>query len=326
MNVKKPALIIVGIAVLIGIAFWAWPAKKPPEPKKVSATFVATGAEGLLKYVIEQLKLDKQHGLDLTIQAVEPGEVARRTIAREVDVGALSPIELVQSQQAGRDIRAFAPLLTAIHGLLVKTNSKYRTIDDLKGKKIAVLPKATAGYQSMALELKILGIDLEKEFSLTFGGIPDTLSFLKAGEVDAAFLPDPVAAQLIVSGQYRELLNLADLWKEKYNIPYFFNARVAYADWIAANLDTAEHFAAMRIEASKQIKDHPEIVAKYAREVVGAKTEAEVNFIVERLSKAFPSRWDDEFIDNAVFVMQKAAEFGFIKEIPRNPRELFTKF
>ncbi|MDP3934798.1 MAG: MqnA/MqnD/SBP family protein [Candidatus Giovannonibacteria bacterium] len=325
MNIKKPILIIAAIIIVI-VAFWGFQVLKPPETRKVSATFSNEGVSAILQYTIEQLSLDKKHGLDLVSVKGDPGELERKLRNREVDIGGQSTAALIKSNQEGFNIKIFAPYLTFSNSLLVKTDANYQSIDDLKGKKIGIVPKQSALYQTAALEFRILGVNLEKDFKLSFGGQSDLVEFLKKGEVDAAFVTTPLAAILVASGDYREVLDMGDLWVSIYGVPYFFLGRAAHADWLEKNKDIAKSFTAMSLEAAKYILDHPEFVAKYAREALNAKTQGEIDFLVKRLPKALPTSWDNKMIDNAVFVMQKAAEFGFIDKIPANSKEFFTQF
>jgi len=296
------------------------------EPETVSAAFVLTGANGLNKFVIEQLDIDKKHGFNLRIVGAEPGELERKMIVREVNVGAHSPLQLIQSQQKKAEIRVFAPLLTSVHSLMVPAASSVKSIEDLKGKKVAILPRASAGFESINLELRILGIEMDKEFLLTFASIPDISKFLNSGQVDAAFLPEPVSSQLIFSGKFREILNLSEEWQKRFGVPYFFTGTAAYADWVDNNKSIAKRYSAMQIDAFRAIRDNPVLVEKYVREVVKVEGEEAIKFVAKRLPAAFIFEWNEKVVDNAVFVMEKALEFGLIEALPENPRDFFIVF
>lgn len=72
--------------------------------------------------------------------------------------------------------------------LLVRKDSGIKTLEDVKGKKIAfVEPSSTSGYLFPAALLKGAGIDLEKDVQYIYaGGHDKSLQSLLAGDVDVA--------------------------------------------------------------------------------------------------------------------------------------------
>lgn len=72
--------------------------------------------------------------------------------------------------------------------LLVRKDSGIKTIEDIKGKKIAfVEPSSTSGYLFPAALIKESGIDLEKDIEYIYaGGHDKALQLLLNGDVDVA--------------------------------------------------------------------------------------------------------------------------------------------
>lgn len=72
--------------------------------------------------------------------------------------------------------------------ILVRNGSGIKTVEDLKGKKIAfVEPSSTSGYLFPAALLREHGIDLEKDLEYLYaGGHDKALQLLLNGDVDAA--------------------------------------------------------------------------------------------------------------------------------------------
>lgn len=98
--------------------------------------------------------------------------------------------------------------------IIVKADSEYRTLYDLKGKIVAASdPHALGGYQATVGLMHSLGMDPETYFGQTkFLGFPlDPLLYqVRDGNVDAAITPlctleDMVARGLIQRGEYRVL-------------------------------------------------------------------------------------------------------------------------
>lgn len=74
------------------------------------------------------------------------------------------------------------------------------TMNDLKGKTIAAVSKSSlGGYQASAYELYMAGLDLDKDVTFTFTGMPhsNTVKAVLNGEADAGFVRTGVLESMI---------------------------------------------------------------------------------------------------------------------------------
>ncbi|MEV5822568.1 ABC transporter substrate-binding protein [Micromonospora haikouensis] len=84
-------------------------------------------------------------------------------------------------------------------------------VADLKGKKVAILAKGSSTEYWLDRALGQVGLkqsDLGQVVTLSY---PDTANALKSGAVDAGFLVEPLAYQLISDGQARRVLAMNEV-------------------------------------------------------------------------------------------------------------------
>lgn len=98
--------------------------------------------------------------------------------------------------------------------LLVRSglyDSGVKSVADLKGKKIAILSKGSTTEYWLDRALRDVGMtqaDLGQVVTLTY---PDTANALKSGAIDAGFLVEPTAYQLISDGTAKRILAMNEV-------------------------------------------------------------------------------------------------------------------
>lgn len=90
------------------------------------------------------------------------------------------------------------------------TNDRIHALKDLKGKTISAVSKSSlGGYQAQAFELQRNNLNLEKDLSFVFTGMPHSNAVFKVlnGETDAGFVRTGVLEKMSLEG----LIDLGDL-------------------------------------------------------------------------------------------------------------------
>lgn len=306
----------IGVAAAVTwLAALGWGQAALAGPAPVSYATVVPGANGLLMNIIRLHRLDEMHGILLDLKAFTPAEAEKAMYFRKVEVGTFAPISALRVNVKGERIRLIAPLLWNTYSVLARRDSPYQRLEDLKGKKFGVPERITGGYTSMALVVRMLGMDLEKDFRLIIGTPVGLITFLQRGEVDAILQFDPLVSRLLAEGTARELVRPNDLWKQLTGGDMFMIGHAVHEDWLKANPDRARRLARTMLEGARYVAAHPEAVEE-AKKFLGPKSETELRLLKERMPRVYATRWDRAAIENAKLVMRKSMEFGLVERAP----------
>jgi len=311
---KKNILVVIIIVILAAVAWWYYDSNKIL-PLKISATDVAPPR--LLFAVIKENKLDIKHGLELELLWSPPGEVERRlaTGYENVEIGFYNILALINTNASEKnDLRIVAPAINNPQVLIVKKESPFKTIQDLKGFRLGVRPARTAAYNAESILMKLAGFDKEKDFKLTFGTPQEGAAFLEKGEIDSTILTSSDAAIFLATGKYRPITELNDSWVKASGAPFPFVDFAAHRSWINGNGKKLERFRAMLKEAVTYIKNNPSVVDEHKELLnIKATNEKQMESARNALVSVFSETWD---FKSHKFLLNKAAELGYVGELP----------
>lgn len=153
----------------------------------------------------------KDQGLEVDWVPFTGAATLLRAVAAEaISMGMSGPVALVPAAARGVPV-----VIVANHNptseflLLVRAESPYKEPKDLKGTKIGVLTLGAATHAYARVIAKAAGIEKEVKFVGT-GGLVETIAALRVKAVDAIVLNFPPLVPLILAGEARELVALAD--------------------------------------------------------------------------------------------------------------------
>lgn len=258
---NKYVLWILIAVVIAGAGYWYW-----YENARVIKTSRGTprGTVTEMKYIImKHFGLDKKHGLDIDFPVFDPGDLERRFFSGEAGgLGGMSPLVASKANLDGKKVRILSAELQMTYYIAVRNDSNIKKLEDLRGKKVGVLPKTTAAYSSLALILLHVGINPDADLSLTFGPIPDMVKLVREGKADAAMVSYPTAASLFASGNFRFIADLEKIWEETHQTTHPAVVMVAFEDWLKnkENRRIAKRFIEASNEAAQMIKENPELL------------------------------------------------------------------
>lgn len=265
--------------------------------------------------VLKDKKFDLKNKLNLEIVLASPGDVERKVIEREdgVEVGPMNVISLAELNTQGKDLRIVAPFFFSNLDLIVKKNASYKTLGDLKGKRIATRPKISAGYKTLATAVAAAGLNLENDFKLVFASIPDSIKFLASGDVDATTLTAAVSVPLLASGNFRSIIDLSEEWQKLSGAPMPFVEWAAHKDWVDANPRKVARLRQTILETAVFIHGNSKIIRDYP-DILKFKSDAEWGLAQKIIPSNYTTVWNPSAYK---FLVQKALEFGFIKAPPK---------
>lgn len=212
---------------------------------------------------------DAATGWDIEWRTFGSGtEVIAAMASGDVTIAELGSSPLAIGASQGVDLQLFmiAQGLGTAESLIAKEGSGIEKLEDLKGKKVAVPVGSTAHYSLMG-GLAHAGI---AESDVTIVNLPadQIAAAWDSGQVDAAFIWQPVQSQILQTGKFIIGADQTAQW----GYPTF-DGWVVNADFAAANADKMAAFAKVMDDANKAYLANPDAWTADSAEV---KTIAEV--------------------------------------------------
>jgi NitT/TauT family transport system substrate-binding protein len=202
---KRRSLVLAGAA---GLAFPAIVRAQTVEKPKLT---IAVGGKNLLYYlpltIAESLGYFKAEGLEPTIVDFAGGSRAlQAVIGGSADVVSGAFEHTLNMQAKGQKLRAFvlqgrAPQI--VLGVNPKTMPNFRTVADLKGKKIGVTAPGSSTNVMANFVLAKAGLKASDVSIIGVGAANGAVAAMRSGQIDAISNLDPVITLLQRSGDLR---------------------------------------------------------------------------------------------------------------------------
>ena len=212
-------------------------------PARVAYSAISAGIGGL--WLTHDQGIFKKHGLDSSLIYFRSGTTAAQALlAGEIDFGHLAPGPMMAAWSQGAD---FVWIGTTVHKMVFTLVAEPAIMrgENLKGKKIGITRIGSAADLAVRAALEHFGLTVKDVSLVSMGGIPDILTGLRAGAVQAAILSPPFSTAALDLG-YRRLLFIPDLGKE-----FTFSGIAAKRDYVNANLNVARAFMTALTEGAK---------------------------------------------------------------------------
>ncbi|MCB8878014.1 ABC transporter substrate-binding protein [Acidisoma silvae] len=206
----------------------------------------------------------KEHGLNLEYVPLPPEQY---TVSLDSGVTDFAPCAdyayFINVRDKGlkvKEIVSSHPLIDPVgpgDGLFVRADSPIKSPKDLKGKTIGML---NLSFSSAWFTLDYLGRAGLTRDDINYIAIPyaQEEQVLKAGQIDALYAFQPLAAQLLKRGGYRELFQLSDLPGRVITR----GGTMAKIDFINKHPDIIRDYVAAIAEADDWGSQHPDEVVK----------------------------------------------------------------
>lgn len=170
--------------------------------------------------------------------------------AKGIDATFVGPNPAINAwaKSKGKAVKIISGAASGGVSLVVKPEIK--SIQDLKGKKIATPQLGNTQDVALRYQLKKSGLKANKDGSGDVKVVPQensqTIDTFKQGAIDGAWVPEPFASRLILEGKGKRLINEKDLWPG--------------GKFVITHLIVRTDFA----------KDHPDVVKKLVEATVEA--------------------------------------------------------
>ena len=124
--------------------------------------------------------------------------------------------------------------------ILVKADSPIRTLEDLRGKKLASLPPGTINdVQLKARVFPKLGLRAGTDITLVVAGFPQMEGMLRAGTVDAIYQMEPFLTMMLKTGSYRVVSRLEEYMQDE---GHYLSMITFRKDFATANPEAMRRF------------------------------------------------------------------------------------
>ena len=195
----------------VGAASLAAPALLAQSKLEKSKVAIAVGGKASFYYlpltIAEQLGYFKAQGLDVEISDFAGGARAlQAVVGGSADVVSGAYEHTINLQSKGQFFQAFvlqgrAPAIAL--GVSTKTMAGYRTLADLKGKKIGVSAPGSSTNMVANLLLSRVGLKAQDVSFIGVGTAASALTAMRSGQIDAISNIDPVMTMLEQKGDVR---------------------------------------------------------------------------------------------------------------------------
>jgi ABC-type nitrate/sulfonate/bicarbonate transport system substrate-binding protein len=263
---------------------------------------------GLPLFVAQDQKLFSKNGVEVELKPfITANDMINSVVAGQEDavVGvSLVPILNLEAQYPGT-VRIIQHSRVSeqhpLDGLIVKTAASINNLDDLKGRKIAVLPGTTATHAMQAF-LKQKGIAPE---SVQFIQLPPSsqLSALESGSVDALLAYEPTLTIALRQGDFRQLYGSIYAALQS---PSPISASIISRDFERKHPEEAKRFINALDEAVKSIRSD-KTTALYSLTNF-TKVPANIVTNVNTLDDTSSSEVDQECLRHFISLMEKIGE------------------
>lgn len=187
-----------------------------PERRRVG---IAVGGKGALSYlpltIAEQLGYFGAEGLEVEISDFASGSHALQALQGGLaDVVSGAYEHTITQQSKGQWLQAFvlqarAPQIAL--GVALKNLPHYRSVADLRGKKIGITAPGSLTHMMSNLVLARAGLSAGDVIFVGVGTATSALTALRSGQIDALCSSEPVMSMLEHRGEVRVIVDIRTL-------------------------------------------------------------------------------------------------------------------
>jgi NitT/TauT family transport system substrate-binding protein len=194
-------------------------------------------------WIAKEQGIFRKYGIEAELVFIIAGRAAQAMLAGQVPVATVGATHVMNAVTAGGDLTMILGMQNSLDYLFI-ARPTIKSAEELKGKKVAIGTPSGSASLATYVALDYLGLNPRRDniVLLGIGGVPERLSALRSGSVDATSL-SPEFGQIVVSEGYRILLNTA-----KENVPFQSSGLVVSRSLIRSNPQLVENVARAIVE------------------------------------------------------------------------------
>lgn len=209
-------------------------------------------------------------GVNVEFKQVGEEQESSLFIGGDAELGSMSPWAMAKFVAEGEDIRLLttAGATNLINGVLVRSEDagKYKTIEDLKGKKLGIPGFGSDTWLAFATMVKQLyGVDAKKSFKTVTADPGAELGLLGTGQIDGALLFSGQTATGMAQSKFKLIFSFTQEWQKQTGQPLVADALVAKGKWAKDHPDLVKAVVAGNNAAVQWMRQHPDEFDKDGR-------------------------------------------------------------
>jgi NitT/TauT family transport system substrate-binding protein len=325
MMTARPSLVfLLTIIISLGSTYAV-------QAERVRIAYSAVGGVQLPLWIAQDKGLFKRQGLDTDLLYIGGGSVVvQAMLGGEVQFTRASAPGIVQASLRGADLVMIANTVnTLVYSVM--TRPEVRTPEDLRGKVLGVTRLGGSTDYVVGLLTRKWGFERGKDYKVfQTGGMPQLLTAVKTGVVDAGIISPPSNLQGLKIG-LKELIDVSDLGIVFVNSPlstprsFIKNHRDVALRMLRAYCEgiqqaRADKDSALKILARNARVEDPEILQELYR-IYGSRHLERIPYvkaegleeILSTMGKEAANARPADFVDNSL--LQELDQQGFFRKL-----------
>jgi len=286
------------------------------------------GTQSIALFAMQSQHFDTKNGFKLDIKSFQtvPG-LNSAVISGAVNAGWTGATDVAIARSQGKDAVSFTGELGPSELILVPKNSNITDFSQLKGKKMT----SFGGTTSSAFEILAAGAkakygmtDVAKTVDVVTAPDAAALGLLDRGEVQASLISSGGIVPALLSGKYKVLVSIADLYQEEYHGQPCSVVGATTESWASAHKAELTDFSKALAESISYVQNTKSVWESYAKSVKVTDPNAPALY-QQYVSKAFLSTWDQSTINTQnQFIKQLIGVLGASNFVSSVPSGLYT--
>ena len=319
------SIVISSIAIIVALGSFSHPPVEAQSLQTVNIATAAAGQSGYIAALIDAKGIGAKHGLKINNLMMDFTEAANALKLGRATASAMQPSTAVNLLRSGTDIRLIAPQIWSGNSWLVKKDSPYKSLADLKGKKIGNFARVTGAYFFSAVIAREKKLDIEKDFQSIPAETGALIALLERGEVEAINMFEPHTTRLVLSDKYRVLLDFDEELEKLFGAPPLKSSVGMLRETIEKQPALVKAIRGAYVEAVKMIKagqDKDFFEAK-AKEFFNLSTPEQIAAGMKQNRQNFADLWGESFFQSQNKILQSGISLGLLPKV--NVNELWIK-
>jgi NitT/TauT family transport system substrate-binding protein len=238
----------------------------------------------------------------------------------------MQPSTALNLWRSGTDVRLFAAQIWSGNAWVVRKDSAYKTLADLKGKKIGNFSRVTGAFFFSAVIAKEKGLDIEKDFQAIPAETGALIALLERGEVEAINMFEPHVTKLTIGGRYRVLLDFDDALKQIFGAPPLKTGMAVLKETAEKNPGLVKAVRGAYVDGIKLIKSgkDEDFFKARAKEFFNLSTPEEIAAGMKANRENFAEVWNESFFQAQNKILQTGVSLGLLPKVG-NLNDLWLK-
>jgi ABC-type nitrate/sulfonate/bicarbonate transport system substrate-binding protein len=297
--------------------------QRPVRAQSLQTVNIATAAAGQSGYIaalIDAKGIAAKHGLKIQNLMMDFTEAANAVKLGRATASAMQPSTAVNLLKSGTDIRLITAQIWSGNSWLVKNDSPYKSLGELKGKKIGNFARVTGAYFFSAVIAKEKKLDIEKDFQSIPAETGALIALLERGEVEAINMFEPHTTRLVLSGKYRVLLDFDIELEKLFGAPPLKSSVGMLKETVEKQPGLVKAIRGAYIDAIKMIKggQDKDFFETKAKEFFNLSTPEQIAAGIKQNRQNFADLWGESFFQSQNKILQSGISLGLLPKVSLN--------